>query len=87
MNFSSLRDDYLSGIAGTRKHLVKHTAVNKYLFIAELIGANKEIRPKMVNDFSSFQLLRTVVAGLHGFPFSLANLHCRTISRATWEAL
>jgi len=47
--FFSLRDDYLLGIAGTQKHLVKHTAVNKYLFIAELVGANKEIRPKMVN--------------------------------------
>lgn len=47
--FFSLRDDYLLGIAGTQKHLVKYTAVNKYLFIAELVGANKEIRPKMVN--------------------------------------
>lgn len=47
----SLRDDYLLGISGTQKHLVKYTAVNKYLFISELVGANKEIRPKMVNSF------------------------------------
>lgn len=51
INFFSLRDDYLFGISGMQKHLVKYTAVNKYLFIAELVGANKEIRPKMVNNF------------------------------------
>jgi len=41
------------GIAGTQKHLVKRTAVNKYLFIAELVGANKEIKPKMVNGLNT----------------------------------
>lgn len=45
----SLRDDYLFAISGTQKHLVKRTAINKYVFIAELVGANKEIRPKMVS--------------------------------------
>ena len=46
--FFSLRDDYLLGISGTQKHLVKRTAVNKYLFIAELLGANRQLKPKMV---------------------------------------
>lgn len=36
------------GIAGTQKHLVKRTAIKKYLFIAELVGATREMKPKMV---------------------------------------
>lgn len=47
----SLRDDYLLGISGTKKHLVKYTAINKYLFIAELVGAHKDTRPKMVISY------------------------------------
>ncbi|KAH0951507.1 hypothetical protein HN011_003403 [Eciton burchellii] len=62
-----LRDDYLLGIAGTKKYLVKHTAVNKYLFIAELIGANKEIKPKM--DHLTCYLGGTLALGAHhGLP-------------------
>ncbi|XP_032670377.1 endoplasmic reticulum mannosyl-oligosaccharide 1,2-alpha-mannosidase isoform X1 [Odontomachus brunneus] len=62
-----LRDDYLLGISGTQKHLVKHTAVNKYLFISELVGANKEIRPKM--DHLTCYLGGTLALGAHhGLP-------------------
>lgn len=62
-----LRNDYLLGIAGTQKHLVKHTAVNKYLFIAELVGANKEIKPKM--DHLTCYLGGTLALGVrHGMP-------------------
>lgn len=48
------------GISGTLKHLIKYTAVNKYLFIAELVGANKEIRPKMVNNFIQIFIKRII---------------------------
>ncbi|XP_029039159.1 endoplasmic reticulum mannosyl-oligosaccharide 1,2-alpha-mannosidase [Osmia bicornis bicornis] len=62
-----LRDDYLLGIFGTQKHLVKHTAINKYLFIAELVGASKEIRPKM--DHLTCYLGGTLALGVHhGLP-------------------
>lgn len=62
-----LRDDYLLGISGTKKHLVKHTAINKYLFIAELVGANKDIRPKM--DHLTCYLGGTLALGVHhGLP-------------------
>lgn len=43
-----LRDDYLMGVNGTRKHLVKRTAANQLVFIAELIGIKRQIKPKMV---------------------------------------
>lgn len=36
-------------IHGVQKHLVKKTAKNKYVFIAELIGTSREMKPKMVN--------------------------------------
>ena len=58
-----LRDDYLFAISGTRKHLVKRTAINKYVFIAELVGANKEIRPKM--DHLTCYLGGTLALGVH----------------------
>ncbi|XP_050592791.1 endoplasmic reticulum mannosyl-oligosaccharide 1,2-alpha-mannosidase [Bombus affinis] len=58
-----LRDDYLLGIAGTQKHLVKRTAINKYLFIAELVGAHKEITPKM--DHLTCYLGGTLALGVH----------------------
>ncbi|XP_053987143.1 endoplasmic reticulum mannosyl-oligosaccharide 1,2-alpha-mannosidase [Hylaeus volcanicus] len=62
-----LRDDYLLGISGTQKHLVKRTANNKYIFIAELVGANKEIRPKM--DHLTCYLGGTLALGAHhGLP-------------------
>ncbi|XP_066600437.1 endoplasmic reticulum mannosyl-oligosaccharide 1,2-alpha-mannosidase [Prorops nasuta] len=62
-----LKDDYLMGIAGTQKHLLKRTAVNKYLFIAELVGPNKEIRPKM--DHLTCYLGGTLALGAHhGLP-------------------
>nr|XP_034192089.1 endoplasmic reticulum mannosyl-oligosaccharide 1,2-alpha-mannosidase [Osmia lignaria] len=62
-----LRDDYLLGIFGTQKHLIKHTAINKYLFIAELVGASKEIRPKM--DHLTCYLGGTLALGVHhGLP-------------------
>ena len=47
-DYFSLRDDYLLGISGTEKHLVRRTASNKYLFIAELLGASRDMKPKMV---------------------------------------
>ena len=37
------------GVAGIQKHLVRRTAVKNYLFIGELVGASKEMKPKMVN--------------------------------------
>ena len=58
-----LRDDYLFAISGTQKHLVKRTAINKYVFIAELVGANKEIRPKM--DHLTCYLGGTLALGVH----------------------
>lgn len=62
-----LREDYLSGIAGTQKHLVKRTAINKYLFIAELVGANRELTPKM--DHLTCYLGGTLALGVHhGLP-------------------
>ncbi|XP_015519447.2 endoplasmic reticulum mannosyl-oligosaccharide 1,2-alpha-mannosidase [Neodiprion lecontei] len=42
-----LRDDYNTAIWGTQKHLVKYTAANKYMFLAELVGSNKDVKPKM----------------------------------------
>ena len=56
----SLRDDYLFAISGTQKHLVKRTAINKYVFIAELVGANKEIRPKMVSFNGTRKIIVTI---------------------------
>ena len=44
----SYKDDYLQAIQGTEKHLVKRTAINKFLFIAELQGASRDLKPKMV---------------------------------------
>ncbi|XP_047345233.1 endoplasmic reticulum mannosyl-oligosaccharide 1,2-alpha-mannosidase [Vespa velutina] len=62
-----LRDDYLLGISGTKKHLVKYTAINKYLFIAELVGAHKDTRPKM--DHLTCYLGGTLALGVHhGLP-------------------
>ncbi|XP_076662021.1 alpha-Mannosidase class I b [Halictus rubicundus] len=62
-----LRDDYLSGISGTRKHLVKQTASKKFVFIAELVGATKEIKPKM--DHLTCYLPGTLALGVHhGLP-------------------
>ncbi|XP_017875443.1 endoplasmic reticulum mannosyl-oligosaccharide 1,2-alpha-mannosidase [Ceratina calcarata] len=62
-----LRDDYLSGIAGTQKHLVRRTAINKYLFIAELVGANRDLTPKM--DHLTCYLGGTLALGVHhGLP-------------------
>ncbi|XP_076242257.1 alpha-Mannosidase class I b [Calliopsis andreniformis] len=62
-----LRDDYLLGISGTQKHLVKRTAINKYVFIAELVGTNKEIKPKM--DHLTCYLGGTLALGVHhGLP-------------------
>ncbi|CAL7951018.1 unnamed protein product [Xylocopa violacea] len=75
-----LRDDYLLGIAGTRKHLAKRTAINKYLFIAELVGASKELTPKM--DHLTCYLGGTLALGVHhGLPsdhMDLANEIVRT---------
>ncbi|XP_014218998.1 endoplasmic reticulum mannosyl-oligosaccharide 1,2-alpha-mannosidase [Copidosoma floridanum] len=62
-----LRDDYLLGLVGTEKHLVKRTAVNKHLFLAELIGASREVKPKM--DHLTCFLSGTIVLGVHfGLP-------------------
>ncbi|XP_033223697.1 endoplasmic reticulum mannosyl-oligosaccharide 1,2-alpha-mannosidase [Belonocnema kinseyi] len=62
-----LRDDYLMGMAGTQKHLVKRTAVKKYLFIAELVGATREMKPKM--DHLVCYLGGTLALGVHnGLP-------------------
>ncbi|XP_015598292.1 endoplasmic reticulum mannosyl-oligosaccharide 1,2-alpha-mannosidase [Cephus cinctus] len=58
-----LRDDYLLGIAGTQKHLVRRTAVNHFLFIAELIGASKDMKPKM--DHLTCYLGGTLALGVH----------------------
>lgn len=44
----SLRDDYTTAIWGVQKHLVQYTAANKYLFLAELTGSKKDMKPKMV---------------------------------------
>ncbi|XP_031845965.1 alpha-Mannosidase class I b [Nomia melanderi] len=62
-----LRDDYSLGISGTLKHLVKQTASKKYVFIAELVGANKEVKPKM--DHLTCYLGGTLALGVHhGLP-------------------
>ncbi|XP_058807864.1 endoplasmic reticulum mannosyl-oligosaccharide 1,2-alpha-mannosidase isoform X2 [Phymastichus coffea] len=62
-----LRDDYLFGIEGTEKHLVKRTAVNKFLFIAELLGAARDVKPKM--DHLTCYLSGTLALGVHnGLP-------------------
>ncbi|OXU28307.1 hypothetical protein TSAR_000145 [Trichomalopsis sarcophagae] len=62
-----LKDDYLLGIAGTQKHLVRRTAVNKYLFIAELLGAARDMKPKM--DHLTCYLSGTLALGVHfGLP-------------------
>ncbi|XP_008553860.1 endoplasmic reticulum mannosyl-oligosaccharide 1,2-alpha-mannosidase [Microplitis demolitor] len=58
-----LRDDYLLGISGTQKHLVKRTAKNKYLFIAELVGASRDMKPKM--DHLTCYLPGTLALGTH----------------------
>lgn len=78
-----LRDDYLLGIAGTQKHLVKYTAVNKYLFIAELIGANKEIKPKM--DHLTCYLGGTLVLGTHHGLLSAHNTLAEEIVKTCYQ--
>lgn len=49
----SLRDDYMTAISGTRQHLVRRTAKNKFLFIGELISTTRDMKPKMVVFFFS----------------------------------
>ncbi|XP_012286932.1 endoplasmic reticulum mannosyl-oligosaccharide 1,2-alpha-mannosidase isoform X2 [Orussus abietinus] len=75
-----LKDDYLLGIQGTQKHLTRRTAVNQYLFIAELIGASKDLKPKM--DHLTCYLGGTLILGVHhGLPLDhqdLANEIVRT---------
>ncbi|XP_051170320.1 endoplasmic reticulum mannosyl-oligosaccharide 1,2-alpha-mannosidase [Leptopilina boulardi] len=64
-----LRDDYLLGIAGMQKHLVKTTANKKLLYLAELVGAAKEMKPKM--DHLVCYLGGTLALGVHnGLPSS-----------------
>ncbi|XP_043286464.1 endoplasmic reticulum mannosyl-oligosaccharide 1,2-alpha-mannosidase [Venturia canescens] len=58
-----LRDDYAMAISGTQKHLVKRTAKNNYLFIAELIGATKDMKMKM--DHLTCYLSGTLALGAH----------------------
>ncbi|XP_063986512.1 endoplasmic reticulum mannosyl-oligosaccharide 1,2-alpha-mannosidase [Diachasmimorpha longicaudata] len=62
-----LRDDYVAGIQGTQKHLVKRTAKERFLFIAELIGASRDMKPKM--DHLTCYLPGTLALGVHnGLP-------------------
>ncbi|XP_014233670.1 endoplasmic reticulum mannosyl-oligosaccharide 1,2-alpha-mannosidase [Trichogramma pretiosum] len=62
-----LKDDYLQGIAGTEKHLIKKTAVNKYWFTAELLGTTRDLKPKM--DHLTCYLSGTLALGVHnGLP-------------------
>ncbi|KAK0177418.1 hypothetical protein PV328_001474 [Microctonus aethiopoides] len=58
-----LRNDYTLGIYGTQKHLVKRTAKNKFLFIAELIGVSRDMKPKM--DHLTCYLPGTLALGVH----------------------
>ncbi|KAG8038070.1 hypothetical protein G9C98_006395 [Cotesia typhae] len=58
-----LKEDYLLGISGTQKHLCKRTAKNKYLFIAELVGVSKDMKPKM--DHLTCYLPGTLALGTH----------------------
>lgn len=62
-----LRDDYLLGISGMQKHLVKTTANKKLLFLVELIGEAREMKPKM--DHLVCYLGGTLALGVHnGLP-------------------
>ncbi|XP_012261784.2 endoplasmic reticulum mannosyl-oligosaccharide 1,2-alpha-mannosidase [Athalia rosae] len=62
-----LREDYITGIWGAEKHLVQYTAANKYLFLAELTGSQKDIKPKM--DHLTCFLGGTLALGVHnGLP-------------------
>ncbi|XP_043463104.1 endoplasmic reticulum mannosyl-oligosaccharide 1,2-alpha-mannosidase [Leptopilina heterotoma] len=68
-----LRDDYLLGIAGMQKHLVKTTANNKLHFLAELVGAAREMKPKM--DHLVCYLIGTLALGYHnGLPYTHMDL-------------
>lgn len=62
-----LRDDYTTGIWGTKKHLVQRTVANNYLFLAELTGSKKDMKPKM--DHLVCFLGGTLALGVHnGLP-------------------
>ncbi|XP_026477334.1 endoplasmic reticulum mannosyl-oligosaccharide 1,2-alpha-mannosidase isoform X1 [Ctenocephalides felis] len=62
-----LIDDYLDGIAGIQKLLVRYTPQNKYLYIGELLSGGKDFKPKM--DHLTCYLPGTLALGVkNGMP-------------------
>lgn len=68
----SLKNDYLLGIYGINKHLVKRTVPNGLLFIGELLIGGKDFKPKM--DHLTCYLSGTLALGVH---FGLPNDHLK----------
>lgn len=66
-HYNSLIDDYLDGIAGIQKLLVRYTPQNKYLYIGELLSGGKDFKPKM--DHLTCYLPGTLALGVkNGMP-------------------
>lgn len=64
-----LKNDYLEGIDGVEKHLVRRTNPNGFVFVGELLGGAKDFKPKM--DHLTCYLPGTLALGVHnGMPES-----------------
>lgn len=67
-----LKNDYVEAIEGVSKHLVKRTVPNGFLFVGELLGGSKDLKPKM--DHLTCYLPGTLALGVHN---GLSNSHMK----------
>ncbi|XP_060534840.1 endoplasmic reticulum mannosyl-oligosaccharide 1,2-alpha-mannosidase [Cylas formicarius] len=58
-----LVNDYVEAVDGIRKHLVRKTVPNGFVFVGELLGGGKDFKPKM--DHLTCYLPGTLALGAH----------------------